>query len=227
MDIPTLKVAVRKEKGRRVCNRLRREGRVPGVMYGRGKGNIMLTLDTTDIEQLLDSHTLVFQVESDSEQTPVQLLAVQYDSLGDEIVHVDLGRISMTETVEVAVAVETKGDPIGVREEGGILEVIQHDVIVESLPGSIPEKILIDVADMSIGDDVRIGELDLPEGVSAIDDDDAVVVTCVPPMEMVTEEDEEMLETDVMAEPEVIGREEEEDEEDFEEGEEPAETEEE
>ncbi len=213
MDIPELKAFSREEKGRRSCNRMRRKGLIPAVMYGRGKPNLMLGFEHKDLNKLIDEHALVFNVDADIEKTPVQLLEIQYDHLGDEVIHVDVGRISMTETIEVGVAVETKGDPVGVREGGGVLEMILHDLVVESLPNSIPEKIVVEVDDLEIGDDVRVGELDLPDGVKAVEDADSVVVTCVPPMEMVTEEDEEMLEEDVMAEPEVIGREEEEEEE--------------
>ena len=228
MEIPTVKAVPREERGRRECNRLRRKGLVPANMYGRGKPNEELSIAYNSVQSFLEDHILIFNVQKNGDQTPVQLLEVQYDSLGDEILHVDLGRISMSETVEVAVAVETKGDPVGVREEGGVLELIQHELVVECLPGSIPEQITVDVSEMSIGDDVRVEDLELPEGVTPVDDPDSVVVVCAAPMEMVTEEDEEMLEEDVMAEPEVIGAEEEEEEEwEEEEGEEAGEAEEE
>ncbi len=210
MDIPTLKVSSREQTGRRNCNALRREGLIPAILYGRGKPNVMLSFEEKALQDLINAHALVFNLEADEEKTPVQLLEVQYDSFGDEILHADLGRISMSETIEVSVAVETKGDPIGVREEGGVLEVIRHEVSIETLPGNIPEQITLDVAELTIGDDIRVGDLPLPEGVTSTEDDDAVVVTCVPPMEMVTEEDEEMAEEEVMAEPELIRREEEE-----------------
>ncbi len=213
MDIPTVNARPRNETGRRSCNRLRRDGFVPVVMYGRGKPNVMMTIEHNVLHGIVDAHTLVFNISDGSEQTPVQLLAVQYDHLGDEILHADLGRISMTEVVEVAVAVETKGDPVGVREDGGVLELILHELAVECLPGNIPESVVVDVAHLRIGDDIRVGDLQLPDGVTALDEEESVVVTCAPPTEMVTEEDEEALVEDVMAEPELIGRDREEDEE--------------
>ncbi len=221
MDIPTVKAIDRTVRGRRPCRGLRRRGLVPAVLYGRGKPNVMLSIESSVLHHLLDSHALVFNVMTDGEQTPVQLLELQYDSFGDEILHADLGRISMTETVEVAVMVETKGTPAGVRDEGGVLELVMHELTVESLPGNIPEKVVVDVSELNIGDDIRIGDLHLPEGVSAVEEAESVVVTCIPPMEMVSEEDEEALEEAIIAEPELIGREEEDEgEESGEEGEE-------
>ncbi len=212
MDIPTVKALARTDAGRRSCRRLRRSGQVPAILYGRGKPNVMLSIEEKVLEDLLNAHALVFNIKTEGENTPVQLREVQYDSLGDNIYHADLGRISLTEKVEVSVSVETKGEAAGVRDEGGVLELVRHEIAVECLPGNIPENITVDVSELGVGDDLRIGDLQLPEGVDAVEGVDSVVVTCVPPMEMVTEEDEELLGEDVMAEPELIGREEEEEE---------------
>lgn len=213
MDIPKIQAWPREESGTRPSRRLRREGKVPAVMYGRDEENVMLVLEEEDIEEMLERHALIWQVEMDGESTPVQIKEVQYDPFGEEVLHADLGRISLSETVQVAVSVETEGEPIGVREEGGVLEVVHHEMDVECLPSDIPEDIVVPVSELDIGDDLRVRDLDLPEGVQAVDEPHTVVVTCVPPMEMVTEEDEEALTEEFMAEPEVIGAEEEEEEE--------------
>lgn len=213
MDIPEIQAWPREESGTRPSRRLRQEGKIPAVMYGRGEGNVMLALDEHDIEELLDRHALIWQVDLDGESTPVQIKEVQYDAFGEQVLHADLGRISLSETVQVAVSVETEGEPVGVREEGGVLEVIRHEMQVECLPSEIPDAITVDVSELDIGDDLRVGDLDLPAEVTPVDDSHTVVVTCVPPMEMVGEEDEDALAEEFMAEPEVIGAEEEEEEE--------------
>jgi len=204
MDIPTIKAWPREERGTRACRRMRKRGLIPVVLYGRGDPNVLLTVKNTDLQHLLDEHNMILEVEWDGNATPAQLREVQRDPLGDEIVHADLGRISLTETVEVAVPVELHGEAAGV-EEGGVLELVLHEVEVECLPGNIPEKIRVEVAELSIGDDLRIDDLQFPEGVVPTNEPDAVVVTCVPPMEMV-EEAEEAVGEEMMAEPEVIGR---------------------
>ncbi|MFP4175980.1 MAG: 50S ribosomal protein L25 [Candidatus Brocadiia bacterium] len=217
MDIPTIEASPRGESGTRASRRLRRQGRVPVIMYGRDEPNVPLHVDVHDIESLLDRHALIWQIECDGESTPVQIREVQYDALGEDILHADLERISLSERVEVAVSVETEGEPVGVREEGGVLEVVTHEVDVRCLPTEIPESLTVEVSELEIGDDLRAGDIDYPEGVEPVEDANTVIVTCVPPMEMVTEEEEEALAEEFMAEPEVIGAEEEEEEEEEEE----------
>jgi large subunit ribosomal protein L25 len=160
------------------------------------------------MEDLLEHHAFVFQVEVEGKEVPVQLLEVQYDSIGEKILHTDLGRISLSEQIEVSVPVEVHGEAAGVREEGGVLEVIHHELTITCLPGNVPEDIRVEVADLNIGDDLRIADIEFPEGVKPVDDPDEVVVTCARPTEMITEEEEALTE-EFMAEPEVIGREEE------------------
>jgi large subunit ribosomal protein L25 len=212
MDIPTIDAWPREERGSRACRRLRRRGLVPAVMYGRGEPNVLLTLQEKEIESLMERHTLIFEVEWDGQKTPVQIKEIQYDALGEDVLHTDLGRISLDETVQVSVSVETQGEAVGVADEGGVLEVVLHELEVECLPTDIPESIEADVSELAIGDDLRVRDLILPDRVEALPDPNTVVVTCVPPMEMVTEEEEEELAEEFMAEPEVIGAEEEEEE---------------
>lgn len=212
MDIPTIEAWPREERGTRPCGRLRRRGLIPAVMYGRDEPNVLLTLQEQAIEDLMEQHTLIFEVEWDGQKTPVQIKEIQYDALGEDVLHTDLGRIALDETVQVSVSVETQGEAPGVADEGGVLEVILHEMDVECLPTEIPERIEADVSELGIGDDLRVGDLVLPEGVEALPEPNTVVVTCVPPMEMVSEEEEEELAEEFMAEPEVIGAREEEEE---------------
>ncbi|MBS3764382.1 MAG: 50S ribosomal protein L25 [Planctomycetes bacterium] len=210
MDIPTIQAWPREERGTRPCRRLRKRGLIPAVMYGRGEGNVLLTVQQNELEHLLKEHALILEVEWDGNSQPVQIREVQYDALGDNILHTDLGRISLSETVQVSVPVEAHGEPEGVKE-GGVLELVMHEIEVECLPVNIPEEIRVEVGPLEIGDDLRIRNVAFPQGVEPVPDPNTVVVTCVPPMEMVGEEEEELAE-EILAEPEVIGREEEEEE---------------
>ncbi len=209
MDIPTIKAWPREKRGTRASRRLRGRGLVPAVLYGRGEPNLLLSVQEKAISHIVAEHAMVLQLEWDGHQTPTQLKEVQFDSLGEEILHADFHRISLTETVRVAVPIETHGEPVGVAQEGGMLAIVQHEVEVECLPTSIPESIRVEVAGLSIGDNVRLGALDLPDGVAAVGDPDLVVISVTPPTE-VPEEEELAPAEELMAEPEVIGREEEE-----------------
>ena len=165
----------------------------------------MLTVRRASLEDLLAERAMIVQVNWDGEQESAQIKEVQYDALGDDIVHVDFVRISLTEAVTVSVPVEPHGDAVGV-EQGGMLDVRLHDLEVECLPTAIPEKLRVEVAELDIGDILRVSDVEFPEGVRPTAHPEAVVLTIVRPIEVVEEEDEVPPE-DLAAEPEVIGRE--------------------
>jgi len=208
MDIPTIKAWAREDRGTRASRRLRQRGMVPAVLYGRGEPNVLLSVEEGAIAYLIAQHAMIFQVEWDGHQTPIQLKAAQLDSLGDRILHVDFHRISLTDTVRVAVPIEAHGEPAGVKEQGGVLEMVMHEIEVECLPTSIPERIRVEVSDIHVGEDIRVGNLRLPEGVTAVGDPDAVILLVTMPTEIVEKVEAAPAEA-VAAEPEVIGKKEE------------------
>lgn len=175
---------------------------MPAVLYGRDEPNVLLTIRGDALEKLLAEHSSVLQVEWDGQQDPAQIKEVQYDALGDHLVHADFGRISLTETVEVAVPVETHGQSVGVKA-GGVLDVLLHEIEVECLPANIPERIRVEIAGLNIGDDLRLRDVPLPEGARATGDPDAVVLMVAQPAAV---EEEVAAEEEIAAEPEVIGR---------------------
>jgi len=112
MDIPSIQAWPREERGTRPCRRLRRRGLVPAVLYGRGEPNVMLSVREQAVERLIQEHHTILEVVWDEHTTAVQIKEVQYDYLGDGIIHADFNRISMTETVQVSVAIVTHGEPV-------------------------------------------------------------------------------------------------------------------
>jgi len=204
MDIAELEARPREARGMRPCRRLRKQGLVPAVVYGRGEPNVLLSLRRDDVEKLLHDRSFVVQVRWDGRDESAQVKEIQYDALGDDIVHVDLQRISLTEVITMLVPIEPHGEAEGVKA-GGMLAVQLHQVQVECLPTAVPEKLRVEVAALQIGDDLRVRDLVLPEGVRATEDPDTVVVIVAPPAE-VEEEEPEGLAEEAGAEPEVIGR---------------------
>ncbi len=211
MQVHDIEARPREGRGSRACRRLRRQDLVPAVMYGHGEPSVLLTLRAHDVEELLDERAMILKVVWDGQEETAQLKDVQFDALGDEVLHVDLARISLTEKIRVSVPVETHGDAPG-EEEGGILEMVQYGLEVECLPTEIPDSITVEVSELGIGDNLTVGDLGFPAGVVPVADADLVVVTVVPPPE---EEEEEAAPEDLLAEPELIGREEEEEEEEI------------
>jgi len=164
----------------------------------------MLSVRRGDVEKLLAEHSLIVQVLWDGHEENTQVREIQFDALGDHILHVDLQRISLTEVIVVRVPIEVHGEAAGVKA-GGVLDVQLHEVEVECMPTAVPEKLRAEVAALEIGDDIRVSDLKLPDGVKVIDDADAVVVAVAPPADL-EEKEAEGLGEETSAEPEVIGR---------------------
>jgi large subunit ribosomal protein L25 len=226
MDIQEIQALPRDSSGTAASRRLRREGRMPAVMYGHGEGSASISVDAVEMEQAIHDHNLILCVNIDGEEQNVQIKDLQFDYLGDRIIHVDLVRINLDEKIVVNVPVHTEGDPVGVEDEGGVLQLRQHALEVECLPTNIPESVDLNVEEMHLHDTLLIRDIEFPEGVEPVGDPDTAVVVITTPTEEV-EEEEELEAATLMAEPEVIGREEEEEEEMPEEGAPPAEAEEE
>lgn len=205
MDIAEIEARPRQERGSRACQRVRKQGLVPAVIYGHGQPNVLLCLRRSSVEQLLEKRTFIVQVNWGGKRESAQIREIQYDALGDEVVHVDFVRISLSEAVTVSVPVESHGEAVGV-VEGGMLDLREHQLEVECLPTAIPEQIRVEVSQLGIGDGLRVRDIQFPEGVKPIADADMVVVVIAPPAEVV-EEEAEVLPEEIAAEPEVIGRE--------------------
>jgi len=205
MEIAEISAQPRETHGGRACRRLRRQDLVPAVMYGQNEPNVLLSLQQRDVEHLIHEHAYVVRVNWDGRSEPAQIKDMQYDALGDDVLHVDLMRISLTETVVVEVPLTPHGEPAGV-EDGGTLDLVVRQLEVECLPTAIPESIRIEVAQMGIGDVLHVADIALPEGVKALAEPEMTVATVVPPQEEL-EEEAEPLAGEMSAEPKVIGRE--------------------
>ena len=205
MDIAEVQASPRQAGTSRVARRLRKQALVPAVLYGRQQDNVLLSLHRDELENLIRAHTSVVQVVCEGQTDAAQIRDVQYDALGDRVLHVDFVRISLTEIVTVSVPVEPHGEPPGVTA-GGLLELRMHELEVECLPIAIPEKVRIEVGALEITDDLRVGQIEFPEGVTPTADPEAVVAVVSPPVGEEEEEEEEGLLGEITAEPEIIGR---------------------
>jgi large subunit ribosomal protein L25 len=205
-----LAVSSRTAGGSRAARRLRRSGRVPGIVYGGGGGSASFDADARELRLALASSGAVLDLSVDGEKaTPVVLKEAQRDPVRGETVHVDLLRVRLDEAIQAAVPLELTGaeDAPGVKE-GGVLEQITRELNVQALPTAIPESIVHDIGALEIGDTIALAVVTVPEGVTLLDDAETVIATLSPPRLQVEEEEEEEIE----AETELVG-----------EGEEPAE----
>jgi len=170
-----LKAQLRSEKGRHAANRLRRNDRIPAVIYAEGKVGTNLTIDRAEWLKVLASGTRVVTLKLDGGDKQALIKDVQYDALGEDVLHVDFNELRAGQKVRIAVALVTKGVPKG-HTLGGVLQQPVHTLHVECLPAAIPEKIVLDVEPLDVDDVIHVKDLKLPEGVSAVDDPDVVLV---------------------------------------------------
>jgi large subunit ribosomal protein L25 len=197
-----LNVNSRDAAGSRAVRRLRRSGRVPGVLYGGGAEPIGFDADERELRHALAGSGAVLDLSVDGgKATPVVLKEAQRHPVRGETVHVDLLRVRLDQAISAVVPIELAGvdDAPGVKE-GGILEQITRELNVEALPTAIPESIVHDVGDMQIGETIVLGALTPPEGVTLLDDLEETVIATLSPPRLQSEAAEE-----IEAETEVVG----------------------
>ncbi len=189
-----LNVNSRAAEGSRSARRLRRSGRVPGVLYGGGGEPIGFDADARELRHALAGSGAVLDLSIDGgKATPVVLKEAQRHPVRGETVHVDLLRVNLNEAIAAVVPLELTGteDAAGVKL-GGILEQITRELNVEALPTSIPESIVHDVGEMEIGDTILLSAITPPEGVTLLDDVEETVVATLSPPRLQSEAEEEI-----------------------------------
>ncbi len=155
----------RQPKNKNEARRVRRSGRVPGVIYGAGKQAIAVSLDPKQIATILQSeagHNSIFDVELDGERAKAMIVDWQYEPIRGALLHIDLKRIALDERLRVKVPIVLKGEAAGVKQQGGILEQVTREVELECLPADIPAGIELDVTELVFGKVLRVA--DLPHG---------------------------------------------------------------
>ena len=172
-----LKAEVRDNTGTKQAIKVRKAGRIPGVVYGHKQKPKIISLDAHDfIKALHQGHRLI-DVQIGRKKETALVKDVQYDYLGRDIIHVDLMRVNVTETIKLGVPIELKGTAAGTHE-GGIIEEHVDRLEVECLVSDIPETIVISVKDVSIGDSIHAGDVELPEGLKLASSPEMLIVTC-------------------------------------------------
>jgi len=199
-EIHTLSVQLRDESGKRANRRLRNSGRVPAVLYGHGQAVKSLTLAADQLNAAV-RHGNRFVALSGGLAENAFIKDIQWNTWGTEILHVDFARVDAHEKVRVTVAVELRGEAPGTKD-GGVVKLFMHTIELECEAASIPEKIDVNINHLEFGKVLHASDLALPQGVKALVDATAPVVSCVAPVEV--SEEETTAGDD--AEPEIIGR---------------------
>ena len=178
-----LTVQTRTQVGRNAIKKVRKEGLIPGVIYGVGHEPINLEVNGRQLSSVLahaSSENILLELEivdGDNKRNSLAMIQeVQHHPIQRQILHVDFHAVSATEKITAEVPIETIGEPVGVKTNGGLLEHILRDLEVECLPGDLPERIEVDVTSMDINQSIHVKDLKLPPGVEAVTDGDLTVV---------------------------------------------------
>jgi large subunit ribosomal protein L25 len=200
-----LKAAKREEIGTRFARRQRKQGRVPTIIYGHGSNPVSVSLDYHDLMLELHHRHRLLEVELEGKREKFLVKDVQYDHLGDKVVHLDLIRVSLDERVEVTIEVELKGVPAGAAD-GGVLEQLLADIQLECLVTNIPEKVTVRINHLKLDESISAGDIELPEGAKLITDAAVMVAVVRLPSAAPEEAVAAVVEGEEGVEPEVIGR---------------------
>jgi large subunit ribosomal protein L25 len=198
--------------GKNAARRLRREGMIPAVIYGARDVTVSLDLKKQEIFNILRAETgenTIFQISFDSEMKDAMIKEIQRDPVTDEILHADFIQITMDKTVRISVPVLPVGEAVGVKTEGGFVDLMTREVELECLPKDIPENIEVDISDLHLHQSLKVEDIAPIEGVEILSAPDAIVVLVEAPskeeeIEVVEEEEEIISEGE---EPEVIKKE--------------------
>jgi large subunit ribosomal protein L25 len=207
----------REETGSGPAGRLRKNGFVPAIIYSHGKTGEKLAVERRLMDRVLDAGMHVVDVRGeDGNVRRAVIREVQVQPVTQDVLHVDFQEVAEDEVVEISLRLIFRGEPIGVKEGGGVLDAHEHEITIACPADAVVDELRVDVSGLELGAALHVKELTLPEGSTAVSPPDLVVVAVRRPREVV-EEEVPAAETEVVAQPEVIGEKEREERKDHEE----------
>ena len=172
-----LKAELREHAGSKHAAKVRKQGRIPAIVYGHKQEPVAISLDAHNFVERVHHGQRLIDVQIGKKKEKMIVKDLQYDYLGKDIIHADLMRVSVTEMVKVTVPIELKGIAKGTHE-GGIIEEHADHLEIECRATDIPETIVVWVKEVSVGDALHAGDIELPDGVKLSSSPETLVVTC-------------------------------------------------
>jgi large subunit ribosomal protein L25 len=203
-----LNASPRADVGKGAARTLRRDGKIPAVIYGHARDPQPLAIDQRELERLLShiaAESTVIELSFDGAMARTLIREIQRHPFKRQILHVDFQELVAGEKVTVNVPILLVGVPDGVRNEGGVLDQTMRELAIHVDPADIPNHIDVDVTSLTIGRSIHVSDLTLPEGVEVLDDEDATICVVSAPRAVVEEAPAEVV-VEGPEEPEVIGR---------------------
>lgn len=181
MSMNELNVELRSKTGKGICRQLRREGKIPGIVYGKGFPSTAVSINQRELLKSVEGsqNSLITLKGEDVLNGAVVIVATMLrDSIKGTPRHVDLHKVNMDEKVRVEVKIRLNGTAKGVKD-GGMLEFVKHSIEIECLPALIPAYIEVDVTELTIGHSIHLSEIQLPANIKLIDDPKASIVSII------------------------------------------------
>ena len=208
-DINILEAQKREAGNKNAARRVRVEGKIPAIVYGAGMDSTSVAVDSRQVLRILKSesgHNTIFDLALDNDRVKAMIVDWQFEPIKGQLLHVDLLRIAMDQKLTVTVPVVLKGEALGVKTEGGILEQLLREVEIECLPADIPKSIEADVSHLVFGVEVRVKDLPHSDKVKFLTDENQMIAHITSVKEEVAPTPEAVAEaaTATPAEPEVI-----------------------
>lgn len=188
MEIKEIYAWRRDELGKEKVKKMRKKGLIPAVLYGAGKTGIPLSVSLREFTKLLHAHgggNLLLNirfVDNDNENVRTALIReIQYNPVRDAAIHLDFQEVSMDKEITIRVPVVLTGEAVGVKEQGGIIEMILREIEITCLPSQIPDKVVVDVSALRIGDSILVKDLSLSSELVIKEDPEQAIVTMSSP----------------------------------------------
>jgi large subunit ribosomal protein L25 len=179
----TVSVEIRETRGKNEARRLRQRGLTPGVVYGSGQPSLVVSVEPKQMVKILHSgtgHNTIFNLAvREGETTPVMLVDWQFDPVRENLLHVDMKRIDLTKRLRVSVPVHIQGEAAGVKQQGGLLELVAREIEIECLPDDIPEHFTLDVTELMLGQAKRASDVAFSGSMRLLSPADAVIAHVV------------------------------------------------
>ena len=205
-----LDAELREQKGRAKAKDLRETGFLPAIVYSQGKDALPIKISRGTLLELMHQHRLEsiiinLKIKDDkkAKARPCLVKEIQHDPVSEDIIHVDFNEISLTKAIKVNVPIETKGEAVGVKQEGGSLEHLLWEIEVECLPTNIPKNIQVEITALKMGEAIYVKDIVLPQGIKVLNDPAAIVLHVIAPMKEEVPV-EAVVEGEAKVEPEVI-----------------------
>lgn len=175
----TIAAEPRSTRGKNEARRLRVSMKIPAVVYGTGKDPVAVSVSPKEVNKILHSSSgvnTIFNLDIPGvENTPVMVVDWQHDPIRNNLLHIDMKRIDLSKRLTVKVPVHTTGDPIGVKQQGGLYEIITREIEIECLPDEIPEHFEVNVAAMTLGQSLRASQVELTGSMKLVSSPDQVI----------------------------------------------------